>query len=633
MINQWIRAAAGSGRQGERSLKVGRPDLKKVGRRYPLLMHGEAFVASFGAAVAVIFLGALASASWWTTRSQRTAMIESRAGEVRAVAQMLARSAEALMLSDRLSPLRRLVVEASHQHRLARCRIVLPDGEVVADFDPTRITVKALRDKWPVGDVGPASETRHLDQIALRYPLKIAGRGTARLEMAAAVNDPHEGTWQVQAGIGTIGAVALVALLFVYRHVRTRLHVVVMIREALLAYQGEQTPIELLGVSSDFGREATAWNDLLAQSNKLRSKKLDEEVREVLDAPQRASSHLHEACDTMSQGIVLVDETLCVRYANGAAAVFAQADRQKIIDTPIDQIFHEQSVLDAVRFAADSAARRRSVAEVRRADRGDPTVLRFSVRPVRRSDPVAVMIVIDDVTQQRVAEQARNDFVAQVAHELRAPLSNIRLYVESLMSDDQDEPLRVKSINVINLETRRLARLVSDMLSVAEIESGAMRVQSDDIHLAGIFQELEADYKPQAMEKNICLKFILPPKLPVIQADRDKLVMAMHNLVGNAVKYTSEDGQVDVGVQIASDRFVMEVSDTGIGISDQDQQKIFEKFYRARDERMASIPGTGLGLSLAREVVRLHGGDITVESEHGKGSTFTLSLPVQVEAA
>lgn len=614
-------------------MQTGPPDSTKSGHRYPLMMRGEAFVASFGIAVAVILIGVLAGTSWWTVRSQRASLTGFRLQEVRVVARLVSQSTEALMLSDGLSPLRRMVMEASQAYRLERCRIVLPDGQVVADLDPRRITVKTLPANWPEGDVGPALETQVSGQITLRCPLSIAGRGAARLELAAPLGLPFWATWESQTGIGTIGVVAMVALLFVYRHVRSRLRGMAMIREALLAYRGEQTPAEFLSVSPDFGSEAVAWNDVLAQTQKLRKKKLAQEVREGLEAPHRAASHLDEACDTMSQGMVLVDETLHVRYANGAAAVFAKADRQTMMGVTVSQLFQDDRVLEAVRMAADINARRRSVVEIQQEGQSGSTVLRFSVRPVRRSDPAAVMIVIDDITQQRAAEQARNDFLAQVAHELRAPLSNIRLYVESLLVDDQDEELKTKSINVINLETRRLARLVSDMLSVAEIEAGSMQIESDDIHLEEVFHDLEADYKPQANKKNIELAISLPPKLPVIQADRDKIVMAMHNLVGNAVKYTPEGGQVDVSVEVAGDRLVMEVSDTGLGITTEDQKRIFEKFYRAQDERMAGIPGTGLGLSLAREVVRLHGGDITVDSEHGKGSTFTLSLPTHVQAA
>src|SRR5436305_299934 len=121
----------------------------------------------------------------------------------------------------------------------------------------------------------------------------------------------------------------------------------------------------------------------------------------------------------------------------------------------------------------------------------------------------------------------------------------------------------------------------------------------------------------------------LPPKLPVIRGDRDKITLALHNLMGNALKYTPDGGKVTLEVEVDGKNVSISVTDTGIGISPDDAERIFERFYRAKDPRVAKITGTGLGLTLAREVVRMHGGDITVESQIDQGSTFTMPLPVK----
>ncbi len=273
----------------------------------------------------------------------------------------------------------------------------------------------------------------------------------------------------------------------------------------------------------------------------------------------------------------------------------------------------------------------------RKAEAGpaDPTagVLRFSVRPVRREDAASAMIVIEDITQQKAAEEARHAFVAQATHELRTPLTNIRLYVETAIEDGEADPsIRVQALNVINSESRRLERIVGEMLSVAEIEAGAFKLKTDDVRLDQLFDGLKTDYQQQANEKKIALVFVLPPKLPVLQADREKVAVALHNLVGNALKYTPGGGSVTVRVEADEKQLAVSVADTGIGISPDDCQKIFERFYRANDNRVDKITGTGLGLTIAREVARLHGGDITVESQLNKGSTFTLALPLKPAA-
>jgi signal transduction histidine kinase len=136
-----------------------------------------------------------------------------------------------------------------------------------------------------------------------------------------------------------------------------------------------------------------------------------------------------------------------------------------------------------------------------------------------------------------------------------------------------------------------------------------------------------------AKDKNITLAYDLPPKFPVIQADRDKFVLALHNLIGNAIKYTPEGGKVTVTVRVTPQQVAIDVTDTGIGIKPEEHQLIFERFYRAKDPRVAKITGSGLGLALTRDVARLHGGDVTVFSEIDAGSTFTLTVPIVNQAA
>ncbi len=155
-----------------------------------------------------------------------------------------------------------------------------------------------------------------------------------------------------------------------------------------------------------------------------------------------------------------------------------------------------------------------------------------------------------------------------------------------------------------------------------------MRLNRGDVRLDALFGEMQTDFQQQADSRKIVLEFSLPPKLPVLQGDRDKIGLALHNLVGNAIKYTPNGGRVTVAPEVRDGKLVVEVADTGIGIKPEEHELIFEKFYRAKDEKVARISGTGLGLTLAREVARLHGGDITVQSTPDQGSTFTVSLPL-----
>ena len=129
------------------------------------------------------------------------------------------------------------------------------------------------------------------------------------------------------------------------------------------------------------------------------------------------------------------------------------------------------------------------------------------------------------------------------------------------------------------------------------------------------------------VEQGLSLSFDLSPKLPVLRGDRDKITLAMHNLISNAIKYTPPGGEIRVSADFDDERFVFEVADTGVGVQPEQLERVFDRFYRCRDERTAHVQGTGLGLALARDVARLHGGDVTAESVYEQGSRFTLELP------
>lgn len=599
--------------------------------RSRLLLSGESVIASVGLSLAALLLCVMTATVWWTLHIQQAALDSSRSAQVKAVGDMLARSAELLLQQEELTAVRRMIADGARANGLNTCRIVLPDGNIIASSHPSEATIQQLPQPWPTGPL-PGHRVVS-DPSAVRFPIVITNYGPAELLITApraTVND----RWQAAVGAGFICVVALVLHLVLYRRVRSRLRGLGSVREALAALAVGETAIESLIINSDLGPEAVAWNRLIEEAATQRLQSAAERARDALGRRPESSNELDTACDALSQGLLLVDDKCRVRYANGAAAVFMSSRRDELVGKDVAQYLQVESVLAAVREVASGTARRRTVHDIERNEEGRAGVLRFVVRPVRRDDSGTAIVTIEDITQQRVADEARNRFVAQATHELRTPLTNIRLYVETAIEDgENDAATRAKCLNVINGETRRLERIVGEMLSVAEIEAGSFEVHYDDVRLDQMFDELRVEYEQQATEKKIGLKFELPPKLPVIQGDRDKMLLALHNLVGNALKYTPNGGKVQVTVAADDTTLSVLVKDTGFGISEEDQEKIFDRFYRAKDPRVAKITGTGLGLTLAREVVRLHGGDITVESKLDHGSTFTLKVPVAKKAA
>lgn len=598
------------------------------------LKQGERSVAWIGLAMTLILIAALGGAGWWSMRLQEVSRRALLAQQAESVADLLADSAAGLLGSSDLSRLRRMVIETSRTHGFEHCRLVA-GGVVLADIQPKQITSErgqALADRLAIGPMGVAGVAGVAGSGHIVRLVRVPGLGSARLEIKPGAALAHgRFPWEWRAGLTGITVGALILVLLIYRVMRKQAQTMGAIRGALLAQRAPGSNTALLKLSGALGAEASAFNGLLAEIDELRQGMLVAQTAPATGSGVENQSELVMACDVLPQGLIVVNDDKLVRYANGAAGAFLQLAREELIGQDLTDFIEDAKITSALERMSIGEAPQRLVAEVKRGEDGIDGVLRFVVRPMRQQDAGMAMIVIEDITQQRVAEDARNAFVAQATHELRTPLSNIVLYVESAIEDGADDEALVQhSLNVINQEAQRLNRVVSDMLSVSEIEAGTRRLNLDDLRLEGLFESIEQEYQQEAAEEKVSLHFELPPKLPVIQADRDKVLQAVHNLISNALKYTPEGGEVRV--MVAADQGVLSVSveDSGVGIAADDLERVFEKFYRTDDARLSETTGSGLGLAIAREVIRLHGGEITVESELDRGSRFTLTIPIGV---
>jgi signal transduction histidine kinase len=223
----------------------------------------------------------------------------------------------------------------------------------------------------------------------------------------------------------------------------------------------------------------------------------------------------------------------------------------------------------------------------------------------------------------------RSDFVANVSHELRTPLTSIRMFVELLlMGRIADQREQRRCLHVIARESERLSRLIDNVLDFAKIERGVKRYELEHEEIGAIVDSVVEAFKYHAEEKGFLVKTVMQENLPEVKADADAISQVLFNLLSNAVKYSDKEKVVEVRVFQQDSQVVTQVVDHGIGIDARNLFRIFEDFYRADQSPDSERPGTGLGLTLARHIARAHGGDILVESEKGKGSTFSLVLPI-----
>lgn len=272
---------------------------------------------------------------------------------------------------------------------------------------------------------------------------------------------------------------------------------------------------------------------------------------------------------------------------------------------------------------------------------GEPVVKRFVVQlidgeryvlvhaaPFKDASGLAgVVTVISDISDVRKLETFRREFVANVSHELKTPLTNIIGYSETLEGALDDPAMAHRFIEKILKNASQLKLLVDDLLDLSAIESGRVHYKKKDIPLKPVLQAIRTDYNDWIQRKKLTVTIDVPADL-IIQADSSALMQIFRNLLDNAIKYTPEGGQVTIASQHLDRCVHISVADTGIGVEEKDLQRIFERFFRAEQSRSRDMGGTGLGLSIVKHLVSTLGWEIEVSSSLGKGTTFKIIIPL-----
>lgn len=371
------------------------------------------------------------------------------------------------------------------------------------------------------------------------------------------------------------------------------------------------------------------WQSALQQVARLREAALRSHHLHLrtLAAEQRlrladtALAHLQD-------GVIVVDAAEHVLYANPTArAVLKLGDREQPLLGQADAPF---AVVEGVRsvLAADLARAVKTCRIETQQDEGRRVHLIRAVAETEAGEAKAMVVVLEDWTAEEKQAKSKSEFIYSVSHELKTPLTSIQASLElANENDDLDPSDRDKLIRTSYEESIRLSSMVAELLDLARIEAGITEFKREQVDMRELFQSLHALHQPVADKRQIALKWDISDYLADLAGDARLLRQAFVNVVGNALKYTKAGGEVSLTARLEGHELVTRVRDTGIGIAQEDQQRVFEKFFRAKSAEQSTIAGTGLGLPMARYIVERHRGRIEFTSELGVGTEFRIYLP------
>lgn len=344
---------------------------------------------------------------------------------------------------------------------------------------------------------------------------------------------------------------------------------------------------------------------------------------EAFGAIQESRRQIAAVVESMAEGVVSFDSTGVVRVANPEAIRLLEREGDDIIGTHVGYLTEDRSVLEVVLSGLNGmrASRTATLGEC---------IVWLNATPMLDVDGAVdgAVLLLADVTEQRRIEEAQRRFIADASHEMRTPVAALKGMLELLADGAQEVPeVREDFIRTMQVEADRLGRLVGDMLTLAQLEAGSLRLKPEPQSPADLLGDVSGVLKTLAEEADVTLSVEAPDGEVRVIADRDKTVQVLLSFTDNAIKHSPAGATVHLAARLAEDQVVFEVADEGSGIESGDLARVFERFYRA-DEARTSTGGTGLGLAIAKEIVEAQGSSIEVESSPGHGTTFAFRLPV-----
>lgn len=558
-------------------------------------------------------------------------MLEEIRTSLRSRATML-REVCALSLTGRPDPRLQERVRSLGSETHTRLTVIRKDGSVAADSeeDPSRMhdhsnrpEILAAAEKG-VGIATRFSNTINKNMLYVALPVRSEGQlvGYVRAALSLVVIDERLAGLRGAVALGSVLAalLALVVGFFMARSFVRPLSSMTAVAEAMAGGDyARQIPIT---TQDEVGELARAVNQIARRS------------QQRMETITTDYNELRAILSGMVEGVVAIDREEQVVHINGVAAKIFRTVPDKAIGKKIWEVSRVPEIGEALTATLkdDKETRR----ELRIVSRPRDQVIDIHASPLRNGDGelVGAVVVLHDVTELNRLETVRRDFVANVSHELKTPITAIRGLVETLIDDrNMDEKTRKRFLAKILDQSLRLSTLVTDLLALSRLESEEGALEWGHVDLRDSGQAAARALLPAAEERGITVQVSTPDNPLDVHGDAEALRQVATNLLDNALKYTPRQGRVWLRLYADGGNAVLEVEDTGIGIEPRHQDRLFERFYRVDKARSRELGGTGLGLSIVKHVALVHGGDVSVDSTPGKGSTFRVRIPLKPDSA
>jgi signal transduction histidine kinase/DNA-binding response OmpR family regulator len=342
-------------------------------------------------------------------------------------------------------------------------------------------------------------------------------------------------------------------------------------------------------------------------------------LSEMLTYQQEEASKVRSILQSIADGVIVVDRAGLILMANPAAQEILGMRREDLEGRntrDLPGLFMGGGIL---------------AQDTQRFELVDRFVNVHSAQVVMDTGEVLGRVyVLRDITKEVEADRSKSEFISTVSHELRTPLTSIKGYVDLILLGSVGEvtPMQRSFLDVVRANSNRLVDLINDILDISRVETGRIVLNLEPIAIGELVEEVTESARAEIERKSLSLDVQLPPDLPLVQADRKRIVQVLNNMVSNAYKYTREGGHISVVAGCSDGYLRVSVTDSGVGISPDDMKKLFTRFFRADNPLRDEVGGTGLGLAISKSFIELHGGAMGVESEVDVGSTFFFTLPL-----